>query len=85
MEMGDVCLKNLNRSEPALEHYKQAARLNPALASVQVRLAQLYVERGDAGEARAAVEHLRRISPANPALGILDERLRRLAGRPNNE
>ena len=85
MEMGDVCLKNLNRSEPALEHYKQAARLNPALASVQVRLAQLYVERGDAGEAGAAVEHLRRISPANPALGILDERLRRLAGRRNNE
>ena len=74
--MGDVCLSNLKRSEEALEHYRRAAELNPALGPAHARLASLCIQLGHPEGAAAAIATLRKISPKMPELAELEVHLR---------
>jgi len=78
MTMGDVCLQNLDRPNEAMEHYRMAVKLDPALLSGFIRIAQLNIERGQAEDARKTIEIVRKLSPANPALALLEEHLSKL-------
>jgi len=54
-----------------MEHYQSAVKLDPALVSAYVRIAQLHIERGDQNEASKAIQTIQKIAPANPALALL--------------
>lgn len=81
IEMGDVCLRNLNRPAEAMEHYKNASKLDPVFAPVHVRVADLQIKLGETNEARASLQTLRRISPNAPELAVLEGRLQKLRNR----
>ena len=76
MMMGDVCLKNLNLTKEAIDHYESAAKLEPVLVSAYVRIAQLHIERSEPGQSREAIRMIRKLAPTSPALKLLEERLR---------
>src|SRR5207247_3823563 len=78
MLMGDVCLHNLARPDEAMEHYRMAVKLDPALVSGYIRIGQLNIERGQAEDARKAIQMVRKLTPANPALALLEDRLAKL-------
>ena len=73
--MGDVCLQNLDQPEEALRHYRAAVTLDPAFVSGYVRIAEMEIERGEAGRAREAVELIGKLSPESPLLKTLEARL----------
>jgi uncharacterized protein HemY len=67
-----------------LERYEQAATLNPASATAQIRLAQLHYERGDFPAARTALSHLELVAPNHPAIPLLAKELADTASPPND-
>ena len=75
LTMGDVCLQNLDQPEEALRHYRAAVTLDPAFVSGYVRIAEMEIERGEAGRAREAVELIGKLSPESPLLKTLEARL----------
>ena len=81
LEIGDVCLRNLDLPEEALKHYQKCIELDPVFVSAYVRLAQALIERGEADQAKQAIEKIRKIAPRHPALPILQERAQKLSNR----
>jgi tetratricopeptide (TPR) repeat protein len=77
LQIGDVLLLNLDRADQALEHYRTACGLNPALVSAQIRLARMLIEQENTGEAKRVLTVIRKLDPANPALAILESQLPR--------
>jgi tetratricopeptide (TPR) repeat protein len=75
MEMGDILWRNLSRPADARERYHLARQLNPGLAPVYVRLADLSLQSGEIEEAQAAITSLRRIAPQLPELAVLERKL----------
>ncbi|MBI3417525.1 MAG: tetratricopeptide repeat protein [Verrucomicrobia bacterium] len=80
-EIGDICWRNLNRTNDALRHYEQAASLAPASAAIQVRLVDLYLELARAKEAATALNTLHKLVPNEPKLARFDERLKTLTNQ----
>jgi len=85
IEMGDVCSLNLPRKEEALEHYKKAIELNPALAPAYMRLANLCIGLGRTKQAAAAIETLRKLSPKAPELIELEAQLQKFEQHENRK
>jgi tetratricopeptide (TPR) repeat protein len=77
LELGDVCLRNLDRPTAALDHYRKALEQDPTLLAGYLRLAQLHLHLNQTNEARAALEAGRKIAPSEAAFAPLDEQLRR--------
>lgn len=78
IELGDICWRNLARTNEALRHYEQAAQLSPASEAVQIRLADLYLELARPKEAATALNTLHKLAPNDPDLVSFDERFKRL-------
>ncbi|MEO8426358.1 MAG: tetratricopeptide repeat protein [Verrucomicrobiota bacterium] len=81
IEMGDVCLRNLDQPGEALKHYQQAIQLEPAFVGGHVRLAEVLIRLRDSPGARKAIEDLRKLAPTEPALVGLEARFRNLVNR----
>ena len=77
-EIGDVCWRNLSRTNDALRHYEAAASLAPASAAVLVRLADIYLELARAKDAASALNTLHKLVPNEPDLVSFDARLKQL-------
>ncbi len=75
VEIGDVCLRNLNRAAEALEHYRRATELNPILVPALLRLADLHLRLGQTNEAQSAFMAARRIAPEESSLRDLERQL----------
>lgn len=81
IELGDVLLRNLDRSAAALEHYQRASQLDPTSVEAQVRLADLHLRLGNLTAARAALESARKLAPNEPVLAVLEQRLKKVEQR----
>jgi tetratricopeptide (TPR) repeat protein len=78
MEMGDVCWRNLDMAESALQHYIAATNLNPALVPAYVRLGDYYLTQRDAARAEPVIQVLQRLEPGRPEIPVLRKRLTKL-------
>ena len=81
MTLGDVCLQNLDQPVDALKHYRAAITLDPSFVSGHVRIAELEIERGEAGIAREEIEMIKRLAPQSPAITALEERLSQMKSK----
>jgi tetratricopeptide (TPR) repeat protein len=59
-------LERLNDPEGAMKDYKRALELGPDLASVRLRLAEMYLDRSNPSEAQAHLERLQGQTPDRP-------------------
>ncbi len=75
MDLGDICLRNLNRPTEALEHYRRATELDPVLAPAWLRLAELDLRLGNTNECRAALQEARELTPDDPIIKGIETRL----------
>jgi tetratricopeptide (TPR) repeat protein len=75
MEMGDICLRNLDRPAEALDHYHRASQLDPTFFPAQIRLADLNLRLGNTNEAQSALLAARALAPNDPAVTALQRRL----------
>jgi tetratricopeptide (TPR) repeat protein len=78
MEIGDVCWRNLDQPNKALEHYREATKLDPTLVPAFAKLAEVSIRLGQTPEARNAIESLRKLAPTEPALAVLERALRKI-------
>jgi tetratricopeptide (TPR) repeat protein len=65
LEQGDICLRNMDRPLDALDHYRRAIALDPALVGALERLVQLERELGHVSEANKYSEELRKFNLDN--------------------
>ena len=63
------------------EHYENALKLDPVLAPIYARLADLHLKLGEIDQAKSCISKLRRLSPNIPDLAVLELRLGR-SGKP---
>lgn len=75
--LGLVLLKNRLRRESAIEHLKEAARLDPARAEIQASLATAYFEQGAYYMALPFVCRARELDPENAIYRELEESIKR--------
>jgi tetratricopeptide (TPR) repeat protein len=68
LESGDLCWRNLNRTNDALQHYRKASSLDPGFAAAFARITELSLEVKDLPAARSAFDELKQIVPDDPAL-----------------
>jgi tetratricopeptide (TPR) repeat protein len=81
MDMGEICLRNLESPREAIAHYERAAELDPTLVPAWVRLAELHLRQTNYALARQALETLGKLAPDQPAVTLLRQRLQ--AAAPN--
>lgn len=76
VELGDICLRNLNRLDEALKHYRRANEQAPTSVPVLLRLAEVQFALGQTNQARAVLDQARQLAPGEPSLKALEDRLR---------
>jgi tetratricopeptide (TPR) repeat protein len=75
MDIGDILWRNLAREDAALARYLEASKLDPTLAPVFIRLADLRMSRKEFAEAKEALATARQLAPDLPDLPVLERRL----------
>lgn len=79
LEMGDLYQTQLNQPDEALHQYQAALALDPASVPALLRLADLFLQKGQTQEAARVTEKLHQLDPRGPEARMIEERLRRAA------
>ncbi|MGH9315501.1 MAG: DUF4388 domain-containing protein [Thermoanaerobaculia bacterium] len=77
--LGQAMLKNRLRRENALEHLKEAARLDPRRADIQASLAEVYLEQGSLEEARSHAQNATNLASEKGRYRELERRVEEAA------
>jgi len=78
VEMGDICLLNLDRPTDALGHFQKATELDPTLVRAWAGLAKTHLRGNTPALARPALEALRKLAPDAKTTARIDQKLRTL-------
>jgi tetratricopeptide (TPR) repeat protein len=80
LDLGDICLRNLDDPDGALRAYHQAVTINPSLLEAHLRLVNLYMRLGNTLAATESLEAARRLAPDDSQIAEAQRNL----GKPSS-